>query len=1032
MPIALAVVGILLTLMVAGIFQQQWGSRLRQLSIAQTEADLAIGSSNARLGMALQGQAVSPGDATLASSTLNYDSGMASLGAVDKESVYVDVEGISRPRTGTEASDLFGTMADVGGYDKAATTAKVHKVDRQDYPWITIADERPSSNRPEFRVFESRAYQTAMHSGFPFAALAPKGSVTLESVESWSNPTVMQMKDRASELAQDQYSGLPAWVGASNAVNIGKFRNGRVFLGGDNPQVKVSGGAVAYRGLPLAGKGGSYEAKVLGELSAALTPLRDRSLDKTGLIWGAFDVSNLIRLCRTGQFPNLLTLEQSLKFPFFAIPQIKNQGAWTELSFHVPYAPDQNLETIANSFSDASGVGDVIGKFSIATNEYNRLQKERETKAAELAAITDTDSQAYKDKKKELEDLDQSISKKKDEVDGLHGQLTQESENRKNAIRDGARILSALPETQEEEKAAGIKMSGWTGWSYIMIIVNNSEKFLDLIDTLIGAITDSDNFDIDNLLKLFVEEVRLVHLGSGRPAPERADQMFKQSGFDRQEFRIDKTWTVPRGRTFRIQHSMKIRGDLWVQKGACMVVDGNLTLEDPGGGSNPLLPRGKLILEEGGTLVVGGNLTLAGTTTQGSMTVAGPVGREHAITSAVLCGGQINMAHGTITGMSIDDLALGLEAEFPDVTGLSKALNTLMTDVIPNLSKILGPFERRACYFAKYQTNFIIPNIFPIPLPIPDPRKKNRMCLLFQGMSMGYTAHLNATLGDNLMTASDWWIVGHDVVPVVVKVDPFAIKDYAVTASNSIKNLVGDPDKLEDLLVSLSKDVLNHIITDVAKKFLISFIVDDVITHLLDGLVPGVGSLVMEAAGDEIETAITHLVDDVYGQIAEGVTGAFGLEENGSLKTLISKAREKIDSAVSDISLPESCGALVYGRSGITIGGGRTASGWFVSEGNINSSCLYTAGSMMSLNGSITAQKVLFNPYFTKASIYLPRDLRDDDIKGGENIDDLPGFWKGAAQYKYGNRMDSTITKDKALKIAPNTAWVTAQGWSQK
>ena len=65
---------------------------------------------------------------------------------------------------------------------------------------------------------------------------------------------------------------------------------------------------------------------------------------------------------------------------------------------------------------------------------------------------------------------------------------------------------------------------------------------------------------------------------------------------------ITATLNVPPGRSLRIDGSLQLTGDLWLQRGSTAYVTGNLALLNP----NPGGQIGRLILEPGATLVVDG------------------------------------------------------------------------------------------------------------------------------------------------------------------------------------------------------------------------------------------------------------------------------------------------------------------------------------------------------------------------------------------------------------------------------------------
>lgn len=1036
-PAAMAIIAVLLTLVVALQYRGSVSSNVRQLSAAECQADQAVENSLARVGSSLQDKAIPGTDSVGLKQKFDFSSGQSALQSLDKQQVYLDVEGLHQPWQPLGAENLYSgnSQPQAGAYAKAQISGKLQGNNRTDSPWITLTSMRPKSSNPALGVFGSRRYEAAFHEGFPFAAYAPQGKVELTAARAWSNPTVLEMKTKAGQKSQDQVSGLPCYVAAKTGLKVEDFPHGRAYLPAQ-ATLDVKGGAVALPGLPLpVDTPNAYENLILSDIEAAYNGLRATGIDKTGLIFGRLDLSSFIALFKGAEFPNFFSLESSLSFFFPTIPVFKNKGAWVELMFHVPLPPDQNLENVINGLTGTDGLDDVLTDLNSANQQLILLKQQRDAKITERNKYA-SNSTEYKNLTSEIDELNTKISDKQKEIEGYQKKLSNASDGAHDAFEQGVadgkiEALRSLPESRQDEKDAkskGLTASYWTGFSYIGLILDRWTDLGEIVVKLIGAIFDSDGFDVDVLLKLFFKEVRLVHLGAGKPEPLPTKMFQKGLAGDLQAFAIDKTWTVPRGRTFRIQTSLVLKGDLWVQRGACMIVDKDLIMFAKDG-TNPFLPKGRIFLEEGATLLVGGNLEGAGDSTYGSLVVGTPVGREHPVQCAVICQGKVDLPFGTRSGISLDDLARGLEEEF-NFSGASDVLETVFTDILPNASKILGPFHMRNCYFARWVTTFSIPTVFPVPIPtpIPDNKHKNYLCLVFRALTMVYTAHLNATLGENLMTSTDWWLIGKERVPMVPKLDPYALKNYVEQIVSTVKNLAANLDDVEEALKTLGEDLLTHMIQDVVKKVIVEFIADQVIQGFIDGISPVAGFIYSATLADEVDAQIATAVDNTYGKLADEITGKLNLSENGSVDQLFDYLTTQITSASADTLLPETSGVLVYGKSSIDMGG-LLASGWFVSQGNINITSLYTVGSLLSSRGNITAKTLLYNPYFTKASLYLPETL----LPGGPGIDDLDDFWANAVNYKYGKTLHkSRGNGPKALSVGRKTCFQSAAGWSPK
>src|SRR5690606_170958 len=105
---------------------------------------------------------------------------------------------------------------------------------------------------------------------------------------------------------------------------------------------------------------------------------------------------------------------------------------------------------------------------------------------------------------------------------------------------------------------------------------------------------------------------------------------------------------------------------------------------------------------------------------------------------------------------------------------------------VPTAAKLRGPFATRTCWFASFAQTWVyfdiiaealdtVPGIGellslaagPYPLPMPY---DNCQRFLFKWISQFYVWELNATLGENLVTHADWWVLGTGFVPAIPKV----------------------------------------------------------------------------------------------------------------------------------------------------------------------------------------------------------------------------------------------------------------------
>lgn len=515
-----------------------------------------------------------------------------------------------------------------------------------------------------------------------------------------------------------------------------------------------------------------------------------------------------------------------------------------------------------------------------------------------------------------------------------------------------------------------------------------------------------------NLAKnLVTQTVTLVHLGHGGPAIQLADSSV---------FLVDKTLTVPAGRTLRLQRNVQVNSNVWVQQGACLAVDGDLTLlGDPKEYApvvGSLLRTGILFLEEGASVVVGGDLVA------NQLTVTAPGGKVKGITSAVLCRGSVRIRNGTKPGITVPDLVeyLSGSGAAPDI------LRTVIQEVAPNLAKIpsLGPFHVRKPYFATYPTAFRILVVPPVPVVYPtfEPSGTNVNNTLFQVLSYFYALHLNLTLGENFVPCSDFWRIGENRVPILPKALSGAVVGPMRGFADTIRNLLQPLGNLSERDLERIIDLNVH---QVAQKFLT--------THL-PRLLTAVGTnmLVSIVAGDIAATVIRPLLEPILDTIftADGFANSLGIIPEISGVSPAFRFIEDLSVTKDRLFLAETPGVLVYAARRLDIDGGQDirffgktlrtagpsmAAGLFVAGDVCDLQTDYTIGAAVSLRQDVKAKRLLYYPPFTSASLYMPRFMG----AGGTGLTRLDSFWELSLQYRYGPDNDSGESFDIPQK----------QGW---
>ncbi|MCA9780150.1 MAG: hypothetical protein KC800_25665, partial [Candidatus Eremiobacteraeota bacterium] len=268
----------------------------------------------------------------------------------------------------------------------------------------------------------------------------------------------------------------------------------------------------------------------------------------------------------------------------------------------------------------------------------------------------------------------------------------------------------------------------------------------------------------DGLQNMVVYEVPLLCMG-GKPIEKITGKNFE----------IYDTFQVPMGRTFKLDGDMTIHGDLWLQKGSSMTITGDLVMKRPKQQTDGMLlayhtmmtPRGRIYMEEGTSLVVGGDLEGSGDKFMGSVVACGPMGKNRAISSAILCEGKVTLPHGTAGGVGFVELIdwVGSDED-------AKHMRRFFEDWAPNLSKApawISPFWWRAPYFGKYPVvlKVIPPN--PVPIPTFEIKGQNLNCYLFRILTNIFGIQMNLTLGENFTTNCLWWAWSNEQVAVFPK-----------------------------------------------------------------------------------------------------------------------------------------------------------------------------------------------------------------------------------------------------------------------
>lgn len=821
----------------------------------------------------------------------------------------------------------------------------------------------PKTNDAGLKVHGGRHLWLVAHQSSGYTAYAPKGKIKLGETVGWANPTFEDERQ-----VKEAFSGVPTDIACDGDLEVENLRYGSAYSKRGQLDLGSDSQGVGFRGhFPLR----NYEI----QLKTSLDKLRDdfylyaASGDKTAQLTGGVlqTAGTMVKMLFGGSGQPSLTLEQAWEIPFPMIPgfAMTVPGIFYEFWFHMPYPPDfKSFDAV-----DPKEANEQAQQVKKLKKELDDIKAEIAEKQRELNAAT-SDSERDKineklrklrkdktDKEKELKDLQEEIEERSDKA--------QEEVKRKSGSKppDG-------PETRAEDK--NLDKKGITGWSYSPLLDN----MLSLLKGVIGG-------NGEEIASAFVNKVRVVHYGDKDEIPEFRfdDGLYAKS-----------TWTVPPGRTFRYQGNMQIDGDVWLQKGSLMAIDGNLTLSNPNPSNNPLKPAGKLVMEEGSTLVVKGDLTLDGTSKYGSLWTCSKPGLLSPVSTAILVEGTVNIPYGSFSATTLEDAVDWLAKEYNGPSELKDAIHLLMNDVAPNLSKIAGPFHTRKPFFARYAATFqltIVPTPvgpIPVPTPIPLPRK-NVLVPVFRAFTLVYSPSLNYSLGENLYTQADWWAFGDGVVPAIIKVHPEPLL-RSVQRIN-LSSLTPDID-WEDELNKLKDDLLKE-----GMKFAVEEVGRALVKQVISAAIP-FGSVVAEVA-DQIVDAIDQRGDTLE-ELAKKVVGRTLEPILGKLQTWADDLKNLVEDQLSEAYLREITGPLIYGKN-ILVDDGRLMSGMLVAEQTVSVGSERFVGSLTSFEGSITANTVYFTPHFTRASLYKPKATKTNWLERG-------------LEYEYGDKFDSKTAVD--------------------
>ena len=822
-----------------------------------------------------------------------------------------------------------------------------------------------------------------------YAAYAPHGTIQTGKVAGWQNP-----EHEEETPSSEAYSGVPAILAAGGNIEVERLSHGEAFSRDGEVQIHAGLGLGFVGSLPLP----AYEEELMAGLASANTSLTGAAShgNKTSLISRRAGLAELLEMMFGAGFnpETMLSLRQAWKFPTPMLPgaSMVVPGLVWEVWFHVPFQPDLGFSRQHDP--DLSRLTE-LGQ---QQQEAGRLLEEARVKLEEAQAVKDAAQAAHDASptfatRAALETANADLASARrafeDVQEFLEDSAEESADIASGRINSGA---SRLPETRQEDPEG---RNGQWGWNYSQTM----GRMVDLVSTVCKG------GDLKEVAASVSTDVRVVHYGPADEVP--------QFEWTDGKFISRSTWTVPASRTLRYDGDMEIRGDLWLQRGTVMVVNGNLKLVSPVATvsiTDGFAPSGRVFFEEGSTLVVKGDFECQGSSHFGSIMVAGEPGEIHPITSALMVDGDITIPYGTYAAHTVADLISSIG--FPGTDAAADTVRTLLEQQAPLLSKLAGPFHLRNPYFARYASTFQLVTV-PFPpvvaiAPVPSP-KENLWVFAFRAKTFAYTAGLNATLGENLYAQSDWWPFGNGVVPMALNLDLGEAVRSAAAARRLAESSELDPATIEAEIRGFLDRVMSQRSLDWALNKVVSKLTEEAVRIIAPGgfgpVLDIANSFADEVARDE------EAVDDFYQEFVDGFQTRMGDHGRNLLGSLLSNTNV----LQADEYLKEYAGLLIHGRN-ITIGPeARQVSGMLMAEQNIRSQANLTIGTMLARRGSIEVADFLYYPYFNQASMYVP-----GEVPGTTDLE-------RASFQSYGAAHDSGI----AVQVGPPpvTHILTTGGW---
>ena len=868
---------------------------------------------------------------------------------------------------------------------------------------------------------------------FPFGAYAPEGKIKLLDSYGCSNDIDDQHKH------EDYFSSVPVEIFAHDDIEIQDFPFGKAYSQEGIITIREKRGAAAFTGLSTnRGKEFAAYSEILQkQVNDSFDTIKKVGFDRSGVFFGK-PITSIKNLCELHD--NMFTLEQSTSFPFAIMtsfeehPEEKEIGCYYQFSAHAPFAPDvkdfgadpeKALKQAKHAYKYSDGAKEAFEEFMVP---YWSMSTDKAIKqAAEgAAALISTRHAAIAEKLLEAaaasedpaeaaviwtEIIIEGIEVLKEYVAVIN---LGEYSKAYYFLKKFEDILIYTPGKVKDEPLTVKEDSEFDNTGFPFVSVFYFKKTRRAICDGLDEKSDTKYQDIGGkLMKESVEEHRLSHFATGN-----FNRNFKNLEPDK--FTFEGTIVIPRGRSLKFDGDMTICGDLWVQDGGSLLVNGNLTLKAPTGKEfnkvhGMVRPSGRVFLGKGSTIFVEKDFKCEGSEKFGSVVATSPADKIYTISSGILSNkGDVTIPYGIMPGISIDQLAKISD----DLTEQNvKDLKTFM-EVSPNIGKIAGAFKVRKDFFAAKAASFIafrlkrldsksknVEKIMMVPIKLD---KDNVMGLQFKSLSQVYSMVFNAYLGEYFYAHADWWPFGEGIVPIIPKMNientademdklgedfTFSMSYLAGYEKRVDKALQTGPETIKsitdtaDISVNVYLDFLNSKFQDNcddkaledAKSYY------DKITKAC-GTFDGVKSDMSYQYGRMVKASqnFNSYCGVAYDKISENLPGGFSQKSFKAVPGIIVYAGKNLNLGIKE----EKPSNSTFPASGLLI----------AKQDLIINGSFRIVGCLVSLEGDIMGEgtHLRFYPYFTKASLYLPKDfegnkntemitVNDEDLKSGSN-----------------------------------------------